>query len=268
MPSPQSKKVFFMQFNPLTASVVSLLSLGLAACGGAETSTASKANASTTDGALNSALDADRAREGALGDMVLGSPDANVTLVEYASFTCGHCATFHASVFPDIKERFIETGLIKFVFRELPTPPQQLSYIGSVLARCAADKGGDEAFFAVGDGLFKKQRDWVFGNDPKLELLKITNQAGMDEAALETCLSRQEIVDVINTNVTEANEVYKITGTPSFVMNGEKLELKTLADLDNALTAAVEAAGGSVPPKAGEEAAVPAKTDPVDEPGQ
>jgi len=177
-------------------------------------------------------LEKDRAREGALGDMVIGNPDSDVTLIEYASFTCGHCANFHKSVYPEIKRKYIDTGKIRFVFRELPTPPQQLSYIGSVIARCASDRGGDEAYFAVADGLFHNQQEWVFGNDPLTELLKITNQAGMDEEAINTCLKRQEIVDVINANVKEGNERFGITGTPTFVMNGEKLKLSDHAEDD------------------------------------
>ena len=83
------------------------------------------------------------------------------------------------------------------------------------------------------------------GEDPKLELLKITNQAGLDEAAMDACLRRQEIVDVINANVKEANEVHKITGTPNFLLNGEKVELQRYTDLETAIYAAL----GETPPE-------------------
>ncbi|MEL6789588.1 MAG: thioredoxin domain-containing protein [Pseudomonadota bacterium] len=268
-----------MKFNAYPLAALASFGLILAGCSGSETKAADPVNetdktASIAENAtspVDAELMANRAREGALGDMVLGNPDAKVTLIEYASFTCSHCKGFHETVLPGLKERFVETGEVKFIFREMPTAPHQLSYIGSVLARCAADRGGDAAFFAIADGLFAKQRDWVFGNEPKLELLKITNQAGMDEAAIDTCLKRQEIVDVINANVTEATERYDVGGTPSFVLNDEKLALTKLSDLNEALATAVEAAGGTVPADGAadeptEDAAV--KIDPADEAGE
>jgi len=235
------------------------LSLALVACGGSDAADGTPSNANTGDKASNATpvsdkLAEDRARDGALGDMTLGDPDAPVTLVEYASYTCGHCANFHINVLPPIKEKYIETGQVKLVFRELPTPPQELSYIGSVLARCAADKGGDAAYFAVGDSLFRRQMQWAFGDDPKLELQKITNQAGMDGTAMTECLQRNEILEVINANIEEANEVYKISGTPNFLINGEKVTLKTFADLEKLLDKAVTEAG-LTPVNATEEAA-------------
>lgn len=226
-----------MNINDLRLSIVSISCLLVAACGSASNGTQAAESQESTPVDL-SVLDKNRARDGALGDMVKGNEEAEVTLVEYASFTCGHCANFHKTVYPDIKEKYIDTGKVKFIFREMPTAPHQLSYIGSVIARCAADKGGDKAYFAVADNLFNTQNVWAFGENPKLELLKIAGQVGMDEAALDTCLQRQEIVDVINENVEEARDKYKITGTPGFVLNGETLKLRTLNELDNALAQA------------------------------
>ncbi len=229
-----------MNNNALKYLALVTSSLSLLACGGANGQGQSDTSAGKSDTAqvseTESALEKERSRDGALGDMVIGNPDSDITLIEYASFTCGHCANFHLNVFPAIKEKYITSNKIKFIFRELPTGPQELSYIGSVLARCASDRGGDEAFFAVGDGLFRNQQLWAFGNEPKLELLKITTQAGMDEEAVDTCLKRQEIVDVINKNVKEANDVYKVTGTPTFILNGKKIKTSALEEeLANAL---------------------------------
>jgi len=179
----------------------------------------------------NNQLKIDRARDGALGDMTLGNPDSPVTLVEYASFTCSACAGFHKSIYPDLKEKYINTGKINFIFRELPTAPKEISMIGSLVARCAADLGGDAAFFAIGNGLFDKQREWAFGSSPKAALLKITNQAGMGQDDINQCLERQEILDVINTNIDEANTVYNISGTPSFLLNGEHIKIKNYQEL-------------------------------------
>ncbi len=230
-----------MNINVLNLSLLSISSLILASCSAAsneQSKDQSSAEASSEASTIVDKFAEARARDGALGDMVLGNEEAPVTLVEYASFTCGHCANFHTSVFPDLKEKYVNTGKVKFIFRELPTAPQQLSYIGSVIARCAADKGGDKAYFAVADSLFKTQAAWAFGEDPKLELLKIAGQVGMDEPALDACLNRQEIVDVINENVEEARDTFNVTGTPSFLLNGEKLSLRNLQELDDALAKA------------------------------
>ncbi len=219
----------------LSFLVASALSLGACNSAGESASAGEQTNASSKN---DGKLAADRAREGALGDMALGNADADITLVEYASLTCGHCASFHASVYPSIKEKYIDTGKIKFVFRELPTPPHDRSLIASLLARCTTDKGGDKAYFVMTDALFKTQSAWAFGNDPIGELQKIATQAGMNNDAMKACLDRQEILDVINDNVKDAGERYKISSTPNFVLNGEKLTLKNFAQLDEELAKA------------------------------
>ncbi len=223
----------------LSHTALSFTTLTLAACSGASDQASAKDGSSAASTiADNPKLVANRAREGALGDMVLGNEESGVTLVEYASLTCGHCASFHAAVYPSIKEKYIETGKIKFVFRELPTPPQDRSLYASALARCTADKGGDNAYFVMVDALFKTQGEWAFGNDPIGSLQKIAAQAGMNNDAIKACWSRQEILDTITENVKEANNRFQITGTPSFVLNGEKLALKSLADLETKLAEA------------------------------
>lgn len=176
-------------------------------------------------------------------DMVMGAADAKVTLIEYASVTCPHCAALNEQVIPGIKEKFIDTGKVKLVFREFPTPPANYSLIGSVLARCAADKAGPEAYFLVTDALFRGQQAWIKDN-PKPELVKIVAQAGMDEAALDQCLQRKELVEIINANAKEAMEKYNVTGTPSFILNGAKMNYKTIEEFEKQIADAVEKAGG------------------------
>ncbi len=179
----------------------------------------------------------------AASDMVLGAADAPVTLIEYASVTCPHCAAFNEQVMPAIREKYIDTGKVKLVFREFPTAPANYSLIGSVLARCAADKaGGPEAYFLVTDALFRGQQTWIKEN-PKAELVKIVAQAGMDEAALDACLQRKELVEVINTNAKEAMEKYQVNGTPSFILDGEKMSFRTKEEFEQKIAAAVEKAG-------------------------
>lgn len=176
-------------------------------------------------------------------DMVLGAAEAPVTLIEYASVTCPHCATFNEQVMPAIKEKYIDTGKVKLVFREFPTAPANFSLIGSVLARCAAEKSGPEAYFLVTDALFRGQQTWIKEN-PKTELLKIVAQAGMDEAALDACLQRKELVEVINANAKEAMEKYNVNGTPSFILDGEKMSYRSKEEFEEKIAAAVEKAGG------------------------
>ena len=176
-------------------------------------------------------------------DMVLGAAEAPVTLIEYASVTCPHCATFNEQVMPAIKEKYIDTGKVKLVFREFPTAPANFSLIGSVLARCAAEKSGPEAYFLVTDALFRGQQTWIKEN-PKTELLKIVAQAGMDEAALDACLQRKELVEVINANAKEAMEKYNVNGTPSFILDGVKMSYRSKEEFEEKIAAAVEKAGG------------------------
>lgn len=170
-------------------------------------------------------------------DMVLGDANAAVTVIEYASVTCPGCASFHATILPSIKEKYIDTGKVKLIFREFPTPPVEFSYIGSVLARCAAEKSGPDTYFLMIDSLLKNQRTWIYGEDPKLELLKLASQVGMDEADFDSCLKRQELVDAMNERIEEGRTEYDINSTPSFVLNGEKINIRSVEDFEAALDA-------------------------------
>ena len=214
----------------------------LAACGGAESKSETGADAGTDGKPAASDKTAPKAGDhaGVLEtDMVMGDPDAPVTLIEYASLTCPHCATFHAAILPEIKEKYIDTGKVKMVFREFPTAPAALSVAGSVVARCAAEKGGSDAYFAVLSAFFKEQRAWVYGNDPKAEILRIIAPAGIDEAGLEACLGRQDLIDLIETNTTTGSKQFNITGTPSFVLEGEKVSANSAEDFAKAIDAAL-----------------------------
>jgi len=200
----------------------SAFALALVACGGA----------SSDEPAAEPAAEANTT--GALADMALGDQNAPVTIIEYASVTCPHCAAFHESIFPDIKKAYIETGKVKFVFREFPTAPANLSVAGSMLARCAADKGGMDAYFLVLDALFKTQRTWIYG-DTRDELIKIASQAGMDEDGFQACVGRQELIDLINENVSEGAEKYEVNSTPSFIVGGQLRHFSTTEDFAAAI---------------------------------
>ncbi|MEM8771881.1 MAG: DsbA family protein [Pseudomonadota bacterium] len=180
--------------------------------------------------------------EGALGEMSIGAVDAPVTVIEYASVTCPHCATFHERVYPDIKRDYVDTGKVRFVFREFPTAPAELSVVGSMLARCAADKGGEEAYFLVLGSLFKTQQKWIYGGDTRNELMKIAAQAGIDQEGFDACVRRQELIDLINENVNEGRDKYEINSTPSFVVNGVKRNFSSVEAMSEALDEAIEKA--------------------------
>ena len=209
------------------------LTLMLAACGETEPD-----SAAPSDGSDGGADAISEAQTGALSEMTLGAEDAPVTVIEYASVTCPHCATFHETVFPDIKENYIDTGKVRFVFREFPTAPAELSVVGSMLARCAADRGGDEAYFLVLGSLFKTQQKWIYG-ETRDELLKIAAQAGIDEAAFDACVRRQELIDLINSNIETGRDRYDVRSTPSFVVDGTLRHFSTVDDMAAALDEAI-----------------------------
>lgn len=175
-------------------------------------------------------------------DMVLGKADAPVTLVEYASVTCPACAAFNTQIIPDVKAKFIDTGKVKLIYREFPTSPANYSIIGSVLARCAAEKSGPEAYFLITDALFRNQQTWV-SKDARAELTKIVAQAGMDEAALDACVKREELIKIVNENARAGSEEYDVTGTPTFFLNGEKLTVRSKEEFEKAIADAVAEAG-------------------------
>jgi protein-disulfide isomerase len=162
----------------------------------------------------------DVAKPVSLPDMALGPKDAAVTVTEYASMTCPHCAAFTEQVFPKIKEAFIDTNKIRFVFREFPLDIKAAA--GSMLARCIAKEDSGK-YFAVIDMLFKQQNDWVLKNTAET-LTRIGKQAGLSQQAVEECLKDQALLDKIAADQKYANEVLKVNSTPTFFINGEMLK--------------------------------------------
>ncbi len=218
-----------VRIRPL--AVFAACALALTACSGASSDdTATKDDAEKIT----------NTNTGALAEMVMGNPDATVTVIEYASVTCPHCASFHQGIFPTIKENYIDTGKIKFIFREFPTAPVELSVAGSMLARCAADKGGEDAYFLVLDSLFKTQRAWAASSSPRDHLLKIATQAGMDEAAFDVCVRREELLDFINETVTHGRDKYDVKSTPSFILNGTLRHFASADDFSAAIDKELE----------------------------
>ena len=158
-----------------------------------------------------------------LPDMALGPANAPVTITEFASMTCPHCAAFNETVFPKIKSEYIDTGKIRYVFREFPLDIKAAA--GSMLARCIA-KDDAGKYFAVIDMLFKQQNDWVLKNTTET-LIRIGKQAGLSQQVIEECLKDQALLDKIAADQKYASEVLKVDSTPTFFINGDKIKGET-----------------------------------------
>jgi protein-disulfide isomerase len=165
----------------------------------------------------------DVAKPVSLPDMALGPANAPVTITEFASMTCPHCAVFNETVFPKIKSEYIDPGKIRYVFREFPLDIKAAA--GSMVARCIA-KDDPGKYFAVVDMLFKQQNDWVIKNTTET-LTRIGKQAGLSQQAVEDCLKDQALLDKIAADQKYASDVLKVNSTPTFFVNGEMIKGET-----------------------------------------
>jgi protein-disulfide isomerase len=165
----------------------------------------------------------DVAQPVSLPDMALGPANASVTITEYASMTCPHCAAFNEAVFPKIKSEYIDSGKVRYVFREFPLDIKAAA--GSMLARCIA-KDDSGKYFAVTDMLFKQQNDWA-GKNTTETLTRIGKQAGLSQQQVEDCLKDQALLDKIAADQKYAAEVLKVNSTPTFFVNGEMIKGET-----------------------------------------
>ncbi len=166
-------------------------------------------------------------------EMVLGNADAPVTLVEYASFTCPHCAHFHETVFKDLKKDYIDTGKVKFIYREVFF--DRYGLWAAMVARC----GGETRYFGINGMLFEQQKDWANSEDPAVAveaLKKIGRTAGMDDATLQACLQDAAMAQALVLKYEETTKTDGVTATPTLFINGEKYsnmsyeELKKILD--------------------------------------
>ena len=155
------------------------------------------------------------ANQAALGEMSIGAEDAPITMIEYASMTCPHCAAFHEETYKALKAKYIDTGKVRFVFREFPL--DRLAFAASKLARCA----GEDGFFPMLEVLFQQQSNWARSKDPAGALARLGRLAGIDQAGFEACLNDTAVAKVILQNRQTGDEKHKVASTPSFVVNGE-----------------------------------------------
>jgi protein-disulfide isomerase len=150
-----------------------------------------------------------------LPDMTLGKTTAPVTIVEYSSMTCPHCADFERAVFATIKTQYIDAGKVYFVFREFPL--DQLAFAAAIAARCAPK----DKFFPIVDALFQNQDSWAFVNNPAPALVSQLVPFGFTEQKFDACLRNEEIAKGINDLAETAQKEFGVDGTPTFFINGE-----------------------------------------------
>ena len=167
-------------------------------------------------------------------EMSMGNAGAKVTVTEYASDTCSHCADFNAKTFPTFKAKYIDSGKVHYVFREFLTPPEQVSAAGFLLARCA----GKDKYFQVVDAIFRAQPEMFASGDAHGVLLRIAQSAGLSETQFNACVQNEDSLKALASRVQAAQDQQHIEGTPTFLVNGKQLGTsgeKTMAELDSAL---------------------------------
>jgi protein-disulfide isomerase len=171
---------------------------------------------------------------GPLEDIVMGKPDAPVTIVEYASMTCPHCAQFHTAVLPQLKAKYIDNGQVKLILREFPL--DGLAVAAFMLARCA----GPDRYYPMAAALFETQGTWaVPGTEGKDKLLLIARQAGFSKEKFDQCLANKDLFNKIVAVRQQANEKFQVDSTPSFFVNGKRMKGDhPLKDFDAALAEA------------------------------
>lgn len=190
-------------------SLIALSAVFLAACSAADSSDAQTASARSGDTALT--------------DIALGADDAPLTIVEYASWTCPACLQFHTDVVPMLKADYVEAGHVKFIFREFPTPPANISVAGFALARCA----GEDQYYNVIDDLFAAQANILnlarSGGDIEGALRTLASSYGIEGDGFTGCLSNQEVTYAISESVMKGDS-QGVNSTPTVFINGEKLQ--------------------------------------------
>ena len=166
---------------------------------------------------------------GPLGEQSLGKDDAPVTVIEYASMTCGHCAAFHNTTYPELKKRYIDTGKVRYIMREFPIDP--LAAGAFMLARCA----GKDKYFPLIETLFQQQNQWVV-QKPIEPLLAIARQAGFTQQSFDACLKDQKMLEGIEWVRNRGSEKFGVNSTPTFFINGKSYPgALSINDLEKAI---------------------------------
>jgi len=153
-------------------------------------------------------------KPGALPDESMGKADAKVTIVEYASMTCPHCAHFNDTTFPELKTKYIDTGKVRYILREFPFDPR--AEAGFMLARCSGDN-----YFPMVDVLFKQQQNWATADNAKDALFQLSKLAGFTQESFDKCLTDQKLLDQVRAVQKRGADEFKVDSTPTFFINGK-----------------------------------------------
>ncbi|MBV7394436.1 DsbA family protein [Mameliella sediminis] len=170
-------------------------------------------------------------------EMVKGDPDAPIEVIEYASYTCPHCASAHATLIPKLQENYIDTGKVKFTYREVYF--DKVGVWASLIARC----GGEEKFFGITDLIYKGQQDWARkGSEAAVvdELRKIGRLAGMEGDQIEACLNDTGKISTLIAWYQQNAAEHGINSTPSFVIDGKKYTNMSYEDFSEILDAKLD----------------------------
>ena len=169
----------------------------------------------------------------AQGDMTLGAgADAKVTVIEYASVTCGHCAVWNEEIWPEFKTKYVDTKKVRYVFREFPTPPQDIAVAGFLIARCA----GEDKYFDVMHDIMASQKEWAAGVPPRTTLFRTAAAAGLTQEQTEACISDKAAIEEMSNRIKAGLDA-GVTGTPTFIVNGTKVVDSSLSGLSEAIDA-------------------------------
>lgn len=176
-------------------------------------------------------------KPGSLPEMVIGKDDAKVTIVEYMSMTCPHCANFHNKTFDEIKKKYVDTGKARFIIREFPFDPR--SAAAFMLARCNPSKPEDmstaDQYFPMVSMLFKQQQTWVAAQDGRAALLQMSKLAGFSEDSFTKCLTNQKLLDEVNATRERGSKEFGVNATPTFLINGKRYSGDMSVDIMSAL---------------------------------
>lgn len=171
-------------------------------------------------------------------DMAIGNPDATVTVIEYASFTCPHCASFHATTFKDLKKDYIDTGKINFIHREVYF--DRFGLWAGIMARCG--ENAENRYFGIADIIYEQQSVWARQDDPNdivASLRNIGKTAGLSDGELDACFEDADKAQALYASFVKNSEADNITSTPSFIINGEKYSNMAYPELQQILDAAL-----------------------------
>jgi protein-disulfide isomerase len=155
--------------------------------------------------------------EAVLEERSLGADDAPVTMIEYSSLTCPHCAEFHANTLPKIKEQYVTPGKLRLVYRDFPLDP--LATAAAMLPHCVEPN----RYFGLLDALFRSQSTWARSQEPAKELERLSRFAGLSPAAFQACINNKELLQAIQQRAEAARREYEITSTPTFIVDGKKI---------------------------------------------